>query len=440
MYLIFDTETTGLPNSFKAPVDELENWPRLVQLAWQVHEEDGSLIAARNYIVKPEGFTIPFNSVKVHGISTERAEEEGYQLNEVLEAFLKDLNNSEYLIAHNISFDEKILGAEFIRAEYDADLILKANQICTGKGTANFCQLPGGKGKNYKMPKLNELHQVLFGEGFEEAHNAAADVEATARCFLEALRRDVFYISNDKITEEKIKELKTKTEDIVQPTVEKKDGKEEDKDTTQKSNKKVNIKEPFSHLHCHSQFSILQGTTSIKDLVGKAKVLEMPAITLTDHGNMFGGFNFIKEASDNGIKPILGCEFYITKDRHKKKFTKDNKDKRNLQVFLAKNKKGYFNLSKLSTLGYVEGFYAIYPRIDKELVQEYKDDLIALTGGLKGEIPDLILNEGEHEAEKAFKWWHDLFGDDFYVELNRHGLEEEEHVNKILMNFAEKYG
>jgi DNA polymerase-3 subunit alpha len=166
----------------------------------------------------------------------------------------------------------------------------------------------------------------------------------------------------------------------------------------------------------------------------------MPAVALTDLGNLFGAYSFVKEAEIAKIKPIVGCEFYLAKERLKKKFTRDNPDIRHTQVLLAKNLNGYRNLSKLSSLGYMEGMYGIYPRIDKELIEKHREGLIAFTGALDSEIPELILNVGETQAEEAFNYWLDLFGEDLYIQLNRHGLEEEERVNEVLLRFAEKYG
>ena len=139
------------------------------------------------------------------------------------------------------------------------------------------------------------------------------------------------------------------------------------------------------------------------------------------------------------IKPIVGCELYVAEDRLKQKFTKDNPDKRYHQVLLAKNKNGYHNLAKLSSAGFIEGLYGIYPRVDKALIKSHKEDLIALTGSLSSEIPHLILNVGEKQAEEAFRWWLDVFQDDFYIELNRHGIPEEDRVNETLLGFAKKY-
>src|SRR5690625_3702705 len=166
----------------------------------------------------------------------------------------------------------------------------------------------------------------------------------------------------------------------------------------------------------------------------------MPAVALTDLGNMFGIFSFVQAAHREGIKPIIGAECYFVEDRHQKKFTRENRDKRYRQTFLAKNMEGYRNLAELCSLGYIEGYYYKFPRIDRELVARYRENLITTTGGLSGEVPDLILNRGEEVAEEAFLWWKEQFGNDFYVELNRHGLEEEERVNEVLLRFARTHG
>ena len=196
----------------------------------------------------------------------------------------------------------------------------------------------------------------------------------------------------------------------------------------------------FSHLHCHSQYSLLDGAANISEMMKKAQADGMPAVALTDHGNMFGAFKFVAEASKFNVKPIVGCEFYLVHDRHKKQFSKEDKDNRHHQLFLAKNEQGYKNLSKLCSLGYIEGMYSKWPRIDKELVLKYHEGLIATTCCIGAEVPQAILNEGEEKAEALFKWWLDLFGEDYYIELQRHSMKEQELVNTVLLKFAKKYG
>ncbi|WP_255563279.1 DNA polymerase III subunit alpha [Mucilaginibacter sp. 21P] len=196
----------------------------------------------------------------------------------------------------------------------------------------------------------------------------------------------------------------------------------------------------FSHLHVHTQFSLLDGAADISKLYKKAAADGMKALAITDHGNMFGVFKFVAEAGKHNVKPIVGCEFYVVDDRHVKQFTKEKKDKRYHQLFLAKNPEGYKNLVKLCSLGYMEGLYSKWPRIDKELILKYHKGLIATTCCIGASVPQAILRDGEEAAEKEFKWWLDLFGEDYYIELQRHEIHEQEIINNTLLKFAKKYG
>lgn len=202
----------------------------------------------------------------------------------------------------------------------------------------------------------------------------------------------------------------------------------------------------FSHLHVHTQYSLLDGAAKVKDLYSKAISDNMPAVAITDHGNMFGVFEFVAEAwkkkDANGqpvVKPIIGCEFYMVADRHRKSFTREEKDKRFHQLLLAKNEQGYKNLTKLCSLGFMEGYYSKYPRIDKELIEKYHEGLIATSCCLAAEIPRAILQKGAEHAEELLKWWLNLFGEDFYIEIQRHDIEDQHTVNKVLLEFAKKY-
>ena len=195
----------------------------------------------------------------------------------------------------------------------------------------------------------------------------------------------------------------------------------------------------FSHLHCHTQYSLLDGQADIKKLIKKAKADNMPAVAITDHGNMFGVFEFVAEASKQGIKPIVGCEFYVVEDHHKKQFTKEVKDIRYHQLLLAKNATGYKNLSKLCSLGYMEGLYGKYPRVTKALIDQYKEGLIASTCCIGASVPKTILKKGEAAGEIEFKWWLDRFGEDYYVELQRHEIPDQIKANEVLIKFARKY-
>lgn len=442
MYLIFDTETTGLPKNYRAPVTDTDNWPRCVQLAWQLHDERGKLIDAQNHIIKPDGFTIPYNSEKIHGISTERALKEGKPLEEVVALFSQALEKTTIVVGHNVEFDINIMGAEYVRAQANEKLLLQKKSIDTKNVSTNFCAIPGGKGGRFKWPTLTELHKKLFGKPFDDAHDAAYDVDATARCFFGLIEhRVVKPIEGIQVSEVNYEAPKLEAANFAAQ----KDEAEDQAEKVMQAAQKVDIGKlkdvSFSHLHCHTQYSVLQATSEISAMIDKALEDGMPAITMTDSGNMMGAFNFVQTAlsrkDEDGnplIKPVVGSEFNLCKDRT----DTSNKDNGHQTVLLAKNKAGYHNLAKLSSYSFTEGFYYV-PRIDKELLMEYKENLIATTGGPWGEIPDLILNVGEEQAEKAFLWWKEQFGDDFYVELNRHGIPEEERLNEVLLRFAKKY-
>ncbi|MCT4581432.1 MAG: DNA polymerase III subunit alpha [Flavobacteriales bacterium] len=506
MYLIFDTETTGLPRDFNAPITDTDNWPRCIQIAWQLHDDMGQLVEAKDYLVKPDGFDIPYQSEKIHGISTDLALEQGESLAFVLAEFNKVLKQAKFVVGQNVKFDTNVMGCEFHRFEVENNLQeLPILDTCT-ETTANLCQIPGGRGGKFKLPTLTELHEHLFDEPFGEAHNATADVEATTRCFLELIRLKVYtqdelavepsyfgdYLERNplQIVPIGLKHLNLKAEsDKIRKRKAQEEGGDEVVEIDENESRERLKKVRFAHLHNHTQFSVLQSTTAVADLIQAAVKNNMPAVALTDIGNMMAAFHFVlagqkhnggvdakikelEELLSSGMKeekvvendeevtksrplepeeildledelekvkqtkvlPIVGSEFFVCKDR-KNKSVKDNGFRVPL---IAKNKEGYRNLAKLSSAGHVEGYYYV-PRVDKEKIVELKENVIAITGGLQGEIPQLILNVGEKQAEEAFIWWKEQFGEDFYVELNRHGLEEEELVNRTLLKFARKY-
>ncbi len=189
MYLFFDTETTGLPRRWDAPASDLRNWPRLVQLAWLLCDENGNELEAKDYIVKPEGFSIPADASDIHRISNEKAVSEGVVLGLVLKEFLAVVNQAKVLVAHNMSFDGNVLEAELIRTGLTG-VLSGISKICTKISSTDYCRLPGDYGR-YKWPTLQELHFVLFQSNFEEAHNAMIDVQICAKCFFELNRLGV---------------------------------------------------------------------------------------------------------------------------------------------------------------------------------------------------------------------------------------------------------
>lgn len=350
MYLIFDTETTGLPKRWDAPYSDTDNWPRCIQIAWQLHDDMGNLMESRDYLVRPDGFNIPYDAEQIHGISTELAEERGVAIREVLEDFNKALSRARFVVGQNVGFDLNIMGAEFHRYQVDNKLQqMPVLDTCT-EHTAQLCQIPGGRGGKFKLPTLTELHQYLFGEPFAEAHNATADVEATSRCFLELLRRQEYTMEQLDVAPDYFRNFSEANPQEIQLiglkhiNLKKESKKIADKlwarDTGGISQEEIkeNIKTlgdaQFVHLHNHSQFSVLQSTMSVTELVQLAAKERMPAVALTDHANMMGAFHFVKavsghnsgvkaknaealergeEPSGQEIKPILGCEFFCAR-------------------------------------------------------------------------------------------------------------------------------
>ncbi|MFT7442720.1 MAG: DNA polymerase-3 subunit alpha, partial [Maribacter sp.] len=455
MYLIFDTETTGLPKSWNAPITDTDNWPRCVQIAWQLHDEMGHLIEHNDFLIQPDGYNIPYDAERIHGISTELAQEQGISLDKSLALFNEALSKTKFIVGQNLNFDLNIMGCEFHRLGIESILSsLPILDTCTEK-TAVMCQLPGGRYGKFKLPTLTELHNHLFGVGFGEAHNATADVEATTRCFLELIRLreftkeqldvDAAYFKNYSEKNPKsiqligLKHINLKKEsDKIRKRLDKLKDTENTKSTSAGLSELKDVQ--FSHLHNHTQYSVLQSTMQISQIVAAAASDNMPAVAMTDTANMMAAFHFVaailnhNKTAETPIKPIVGCEFNVCED-HKNKSVKDNGYQ---IVLLAKNKKGYHNLAKMSSIAFVDGFYYV-PRIDREIIKKYKDDIIVLTGNLYGEVPSKILNLGEIQAEEALLWWKEEFKDDFYIELMRHNQQDENIVNETLLKFSKKH-
>jgi DNA polymerase-3 subunit epsilon len=188
MYLIIDCETTGLPKNWRAPISNVDMWPRAVQIAWSLYDKTDQHIESICHIIRPDGFTIPDAAQRVHGISTARALSEGKQLTAVLNEFSVAAGKSEIIVAHNLKFDESVISAEYLRMGFDPPFGRK-KRVCTMVGTVEFCGLSGPYG--YKWPSLSELYWKLFGSQYDEAHDAGADVAACAQCFFELKKRRV---------------------------------------------------------------------------------------------------------------------------------------------------------------------------------------------------------------------------------------------------------
>ncbi|WP_274969886.1 DNA polymerase III subunit alpha, partial [Lachnoanaerobaculum orale] len=193
----------------------------------------------------------------------------------------------------------------------------------------------------------------------------------------------------------------------------------------------------FTHLHVHTGYSLLDGSCKIKEIISRAKELNMTSLAITDHGVMYGVIDFYKEAKANGIKPILGCEVYVSPSSRFEKQAKQG-DRYYHLILLAKNNEGYENLTKIVSKGFTEGFY-YKPRIDFELLQEYHEGIIALSACLAGEIPKLISRGREDDAKKVAKKYKDLFGEgNFYLELQNHGIPEQKFVNQSLVRIGKE--
>ena len=196
MFLIADTETNGLPKDYRAPISNTNNWPRLVELAWQSLDENFQVISEKSFIIKPVDFKIPSQASDIHGITYEKAMEEGVLLENILEEFSPEIKKNQVLSGHNISFDYKIIACELFRKNLNDELnrLMELRQVCTMQSSTNICKIPGKFGK-YKWPTLSEAYQFFFGKDFESAHRALNDVKASAEILQELKKRKALLLS-----------------------------------------------------------------------------------------------------------------------------------------------------------------------------------------------------------------------------------------------------
>ena len=341
------------------------------------------------------------------------------------------------------------MGAELLRLGKENTLTEKATLDTCTEDTALLCELPGGRGGKFKLPTLSELYLFLFQDSIEEAHNATADVEATARVFIELIRQNKFTQTELLQSTQEVKNtypdtvplaglehrnLHKETAALLSPQKPERSGEETQVETL-----------PFCHLHTHTQFSVLQSTISIPKLVQEAVSMNMPAVAITDIGNLMGAFHFVKavnkhnksleEGTGNPIKPIIGITLNVCANH----LDRSHRDDGFQIVLIAKNKNGYHNLAKLTSIAHTKGFYYV-PRVDRGLILNYKEDIIVLTGNLYGEVPYKVLNIGAQQAEDSLLWWKEHFGSDLYIELMRHNQEDETRVNTTLVELANKHG
>jgi len=455
MFLVFDTETTGLPKNWKAPITDTDNWPRMVQLAWQCHDIDGKFLFAKNHVITPDGYTIPDDVVAVHGITTEIAHEKGIPLKEALEDFMADVAKSKFIIGHNVTFDNNIVGCELVRSEMDEQALVNAPSLDTMTSSKEFCNLK--RNGQLKNPTLTELHIKLFTVPFEEAHNAAADVEATTRCFLELVRVGALSAQLLQMTEAELETFRKVNPSTIQLVGIKYESFKVDvfedisleEEEQRIRNAAANAETvPFVHLHVHTQYSILDGANKTADIANKAAADGQPAVAITDHGGMFGVKEFHVSCTKAGIKPIIGIEAYVAKRGHLRKDDKTDSSGHHI-ILLAKNYKGYQNLMKLTSISNVAGFY-YKPRIDKELLKEYSEGVIVSSACLGGEVAQHIMQGNIDKAKETILWFKGVFGDDYYLELMRHinndpilrrdTWENQAKVNRVLVKLGKELG
>jgi len=366
------------------------------------------------------------------------------------------MERCSYFAGHNLAFDLNILGAEWYRLGWGS---LPQRKILDTKcdEVTQYCALPGGKNGQFKWPKLEELYEKLFASSFEKAHNAAFDIAANGKVLFELIKMGIIKVPECEqlpIDQGIVYQMPDLT-----PLREKEEYWEERKKKALQENSvsasvsdSENDKFPsFNSFHNYTQFSVLESTSQISHLVKKAAKLGSKALAITDNGNMYGCFLFGQEVEKYNkeakkfneenpdktplpvLKPVYGISLNICPDRFRRE-----KEEVYKIILLAKNKKGYDNLCKLSSISFLEGFYYV-PRIDRQVLEQYKEGLIALSGWLDGEIPRRILREGEEHAEKALQYYLQTFGDDFYLEIHRHDLPEEDAVNEVLLKFSKKY-
>ena len=414
----------------------------------------GKLIASGNDIIRPEGFTIPFQASRVHGISTERALSEGKSLDDILRVWKERLSAARYLVGHNISgFDIHVLDAEFIRRG-SGGVVLGDTSRFEVLDTMHLATqyISEQRGIRTKYPKLSEMYEVLTGGALSGAHDASKDTEATARCFFLLQKKGIIAWHGPQ--GKGISSIRYESPRELSPSVQKrkkegetKSGDKKDGETKAEGEKKgegrskKGKKGDFgAHLLIRSQFSVIAGLMSVEDIIRCAKQSGHRHVGLCDIGGMHGAFVFMEAAKRENITGILGCEVFMSETPSQKKFTREQPDKRYRQPLIARNMTGYTHLCKLSSLGYLEGLYGIYPRVGREAIAAHKEGLIALSGSIYGELGSVLLNQGKEAAEKVLSWWVGTFKEDFYLQITHHGLEEEAHVNTQFLSWARRDG
>ena len=414
MYIVFDTETTGLPKKYNAPFTDMDNWPRMVQLAWISYDEEGHEKERHNYIIKPEGYIIPQESINVHRITNERAHAEGKDLKTVLELFTSELKKHSYLVAHNLSFDENVVGCEFIRKDVENNLydlkFIDTKELCV-----DFCKIPSSRG--YKWPTLTELHMKLFETEIVDAHDAIVDVEALGKCFFE-LKKLGWFGFDKKRTSLNFSKATNLSEKLNSSDI-------------------VYNNPSFTHLGVHTYYSISQAAGSAYDYCKLAKQYGQKSIGISDFGTLSGAFNFSQKCKENDIKPIFGAEIYVNDNiglMEERKFEGDNQT---IKIFV-KDYDGYVSLNKLTYLSYEQGYYFV-GRIKTEWLLENSKGLFITTSGLKGKINYYLSYGKPNMAEQYLLKLYEVFKENLLVEIEFNKSYDQKIYNDFVLRMAEKY-
>lgn len=418
MYVVFDTETTGRALSFSAPITDFNNWPRMVQIAWKVFDRNGVETDSQNLIIKPQGFVIPDEVIKIHRISNEIARSKGILLENALKQFSEVIRNNKYLIAHNITFDENVVGCELLRQgmhNYMTDI----QHIDTMKLTTEFVGIPNTRGRSgFKFPSQTELYQKLFNTGFEDAHDALADVTALARCFFELQRIGVlgFKENDEGVSSEALSNF------------------------AQNSSVTLHAKDrfPMAHLGVHTFHSILEGAGSARDYIKLAEEMGHTAMAVTDNATLSGTFDFFQQCKSSNVKPIYGAEMLLNDNIGKFDNRDFEGDNFKVKVF-AKNKKGFSNLNKLLYLANTEGYYKGEGRITTGWLLENKEGLIVSTSGLDSKLASMVLRGKENEAEAYVNMLKLEFGENLIIELKFSKFVTQKQYNNFLIKMMRKH-
>jgi DNA polymerase-3 subunit alpha len=418
MYIVFDTETTGKAKNFSAPITDFNNWPRMVQIAWKVFDANGVEIDSQNLIIKPQGFKIPDEAIAIHRITNEIAKERGIPLRQALDKFTTAVGNNKHLIAHNMSFDENVTGCEFLR-EGMHNCVPDINHIDTMKLTTDFVAIPNKRGRSgFKFPSQTELHKKLFDKGFDDAHDALADVTALARCFFELQRIGILGFKEEEGAEDLMESLSITAEEKPSDI---------DADAIR-----------VTPLGLHTFHSILDGAGSIDEYIKLAKNYGHTSMAITDNSTLSGTFEFFNKCKANGIKPVFGIEIFLNDNIGKFEEKELEGDNYKIKIFI-KNEQGYRNLNHLLYLANTEGLFKKEARITTEWLLKYKEGLIVSTSGLDSKLANLVLKGKVIDAENYINMLRREFADDLIVEFKFSKFTTQKQYNNFLIKMMRKY-